>query len=112
MMSEQNPLELKILDYRMRALTDEDAKQILNEVGSGKYWQIQVRCDSQMLCDAVRAKLFRFAMEDGRQFEMTILGGGAAVGVKMHIPPQYVWDAKTRRDVPREQWVKEHPGTA
>jgi hypothetical protein len=111
-MSKQNPLKLKILDHRYIEFTDIDAKEVLKDVGSGKYWQVQVRCDSQVLCDLVRERILKHAMSDGRQFEMTILGYGAAVGVKMHMPPQYVWDPKTGRDVPREQWIKEHSGTA
>ena len=111
-MSKQKPLELKILDHRRMEFTDIDAKEVLNDVGSGKYWQVQVRCDSQVLCDLVRERIFKHAMADGRQFEMTILGRGAAVGVKMHMPPQYVWDPVTQRDIPREQWNKEHLGTA
>jgi hypothetical protein len=105
-------LNLEVLDFRRRIFTDADAKQILDKVGSGKFWQVQARCDSQMLCNAVRERIMRHAMESGKQFEITILGSGAAVGVKMHMPPQYIYDPATGRDVPRDEWIKTHPGTA
>ena len=111
-MSKEKPYKLKVLDFRSQVMTDDAALQILHEVAAGVQDQIQCRCDSQGMCNVIRAKLMRHAMADGRQFEMAILGSGAAVGVKMHMPAQYIWDPVTRRDIPREQWVKDHPGTA
>ena len=111
-MNKESPYKLLVLDFRNQIFTDGAALQLLHDVATGVKDQIQVRCDSQMLCDAVRAKLMRHAMEDGRQFEITILGSGAAVGVKTHMPAQFIWDPVKGCDVPREQWVKDHPGTA
>lgn len=101
-------LNLKILDARTRVFEDSDILQLLEEVGSGKEWQIQVRCDNQIRAEAIRHRIFKFAMADGRQFEITILGSGAAVGVKKFMPPAYIWDEKNKRDVPREEWEKTH----
>jgi hypothetical protein len=82
-----NPKELKILDFRIACFGDADALAVLYDVGSGRFHQVQVRCDSQLLANRIRSKIFDAAMKDGRVFEMTILGTGAAVGVKMHIMP-------------------------
>lgn len=105
-----NPKELKVLDFRMNIFTDDDATAVIADVGAGNHWQVQVRCDSQMLANRIRAKIFQAAMNDGRVFEMTILGQGAAVGVKLHIMPKYVWDESRKESIPIEQWNAEHPG--
>lgn len=102
------PKELKILDFRLSAFTDADAKLLLEEVGSGLWQQIQVRVDSQMLANRVRAKIHELALADGRQFEMTILGSGAAVGVKMHIPSQYIWEPLYNRAITRQEYEDLH----
>lgn len=101
-------LNLKIIDARKEALKDSEILQLLEDVGSGKEWQVQVRCDSQELANNIRSCIFKYAMADGRQFEITILGSGAAVGVKKFMPPAYIWDEKTGRDVPRKEWEKAH----
>lgn len=104
-----NSLQLKVVDARHALFTDEDAKAVLAEVGSRQYWQVQVRCDSIALANRVRSKIYDHAMADGRQFEMTILGMGVAVGVKLVTPSKYVWDASRGASVPIEQWNREHP---
>ena len=104
-----NPKELKVLDYRLNVFSDDDAIAVIDDVGSGRHWQVQVRCDSQLLANRIRSKIFGAATKDGRCFEMTILGNGAAVGVKMHIMPKYVWDESRGREIPIEQWNAEHP---
>lgn len=102
-------LNLKIIDVRTCTLTASEIQKFLDEIGSGKYWQIQFRCDSQPRADVVRQDIFEQAMKDGRQFEMTILGNGVAVGVKKFMPPAFVWDASTGRDVPVKEWNETHP---
>lgn len=105
-------LNLKVVDYRYKPFTDQAVTEILEDVASGRFWQVQVLCDSQLLCDAARSRIMRAAMDSGKQFELTILGGGQAVGVKLHIPAQYVMDPATGKTYPRDEWVKNHPGTA
>lgn len=101
--------ELKIMDFRIACFGDADALAVLDDVGSGRYHQVQVRVDSQLLAERARSKIFAAATKDGRCFEITILGLGAAVGVKMHIMPQYVWDESKHQSIPITQWNAEHP---
>lgn len=75
--------KLEVLDFRHKAFSDAAAQDILSRVAAGERDQIQLLCDSQMLADCLRTILLKHALADGRHFEMTILGMGAAVGVKM-----------------------------
>lgn len=102
-------LNLKIIDVRTCTLTAPEIQKSLDEIGNGRYWQIQFRCDSQPRAEAVRQDIFEQAMKDGGQFEITILGTGAAVGIKMFKAPAFFWDASTGRDVPVKEWNETHP---
>ena len=72
---------IKLIDSRLALFSDDHAAAVIAEVGSGQEQRVQIRVDSQMLCNRIREKLQTAASKDGRQFQMTILGEGAAVEV-------------------------------
>lgn len=102
-------VNLKSLDYRHKKFNDDETQSVLDQIASGDADWIQVRLDSQYLCDCARERIFKLAMERDMVLEIAIFGFGAAVSVKKIVPPALVWDEKNKRDVPVEQWNREHP---
>ena len=105
-------MDVKItsLDFRSQLFTDVDAQQVLAGVKDGTTPWVHVRCDNQWIANRIR-EIFKQAMQDGGQYEITILGGGAAVGVKKPVPSLYTYvpDGKgSLKQILIEDYKKEH----
>jgi len=99
-------VNIKVVEGRLTKFTRDDAKTFIDELLANKWGQIQVRLDSQKKCETVREIVLSEALTRKEQIEITILGSGAAVGIKLPVPVYYIWDEKTRKDVHIDEWNK------
>lgn len=105
-------LDLRILDGRYEELSEAQIVEALDSIASKKIWQVQIRCDGQLRAEYYRSRIFDLCMKRPEQWQLTILGMGGAVGIKI-LPRDptggMVYDPDQDRVVTRDEWNKSHP---
>jgi len=98
-------------NFTREKFTEDDACAAIESIKAGDISWLHVRCDSQYVAEFIRDMIFKQAMKDGGQYEITILGSGAAVGVKKPVPSLYTYvdDGHGRlKQISIEDYKKEH----